>query len=207
MSSQRETAYEKLHQLIASGELAPGERVMELEIARQFGLSRTPVREAIRKMEAEGIISHSPHIGAVVRKLSHQEIVELYEMRLVLEEAAAAMAAKHASEAEIALMRVLNEQILESENSAEAAQINAKFHALIFEAARNQFLIRSFHELSRLIIILGATTIDDEKRREEVYAQHNQIVDAIEAGSEGDAKIFIRNHFITSLGQRLRGGL
>ena len=74
----------------------------EIELAKRFGVSRTPIREAIRKLESEGIIQHLPRIGAVVRQLGQPEIVELYEMRIVLEATAAEMAAQHASSAELA---------------------------------------------------------------------------------------------------------
>ncbi len=204
MTSQRSNAYDQIYALIEGGELRPGDRVFEAEIGKMLGLSRTPVREAIRRLEAEGIITHSPHIGAIVRKLDHQELVEIYELRLVLEDAAASLAAQHASQAEIILLRELNENVLSASEERKAARENAKFHALIFQAARNRFLMRSFDDLSRLLVVLGSTTIANEARRDEVHAQHAKIIDAIEARSAGDAKLFAHEHLLTSLGVRLR---
>ena len=74
-----DTAYERLFHAIEVGEIGPGERLLEIELAQRFGVSRTPIREAIRKLESEGIVRHVPRIGAVIRQLGQPEIVELYD--------------------------------------------------------------------------------------------------------------------------------
>ena len=77
--------YQQLINAIEKGDLRPGDRMLETELASRFGVSRTPIREAIRRLETDGLVVHKPRIGAVVRVLTQQEIVELYEMRIVLE--------------------------------------------------------------------------------------------------------------------------
>jgi len=99
--SQGGIAFTKLMEAIKSGNFRPGDRLREVDIAERLSLSRTPIREALRRLEAERIVEHRPRIGAVIRTLSQTEVVELYEMRLVLERTAAEMAAKHAIEAEV----------------------------------------------------------------------------------------------------------
>ena len=99
--SSGQAAYNALLKAISDGTLKPGDRLREVEVSNLLNLSRTPIREALRRLESEGIVEHQPRIGAAVRKLSHTEIVELYEMRVVLEKTGAEMAAKHASDAEI----------------------------------------------------------------------------------------------------------
>jgi len=94
--SQGGIAFAKLMAAIEAGDYAPGDRLREVEIADRLALSRTPIREALRRLEAENIIEHRPRVGAVIRTLGQTEVVELYEMRLVLERSAAEMAAKHA---------------------------------------------------------------------------------------------------------------
>ena len=94
--SQGGIAFAKLMAAIEAGDFQPGDRLREVEVAERLSLSRTPIREALRRLEAENIIEHRPRIGAVIRTLSRTEVVELYEMRLVLERTAAQMAAKHA---------------------------------------------------------------------------------------------------------------
>ncbi len=87
-------AYDAMIDAIRRGDFLPGARLREEEVGARLNLSRTPVREALRRLEAEGIVEHRPRAGAVVRQLSHAEVVELYEMRLVLERTAAEMAAQ-----------------------------------------------------------------------------------------------------------------
>jgi len=138
--SQSELAYARLYTAIQSGLFKPGDRVRETDIADRFSLSRTPVREALRKLEADGIIEHRPRLGAVIRTLSHGEVVELYEMRLVLERTAAEFAAKHCSRAEIDELCELNEAIAVARSPTDAANINQHFHQCIYLASRNRFL-------------------------------------------------------------------
>jgi len=109
--SQGGVAFAKLMHAIESGVYQPGDRLRETEIADRLALSRTPIREALRRLEAEKIIEHRPRVGAVIRTLGQAEVVELYEMRLVLERTAAEMAAKHAAAAEVDAMAGLNDEI------------------------------------------------------------------------------------------------
>ena len=105
--------YQKLLAAIENGDLRPGDRLLETDLAQRFGVSRTPIREAIRRLEADGLVAHKPRVGAMIRVLAQQEIVELYEMRIVLEATAAQMAAKHASKAEIHTLKTLNAQMMQ----------------------------------------------------------------------------------------------
>lgn len=203
--SHGQLAYEKLYQAIRSGALLPGTRIRETEIAELVGLSRTPVREAIRRLEADGVIEHQPRIGAVVKSLSHLEIVELYEMRKVLERTAAAMAAKHASRAEIAELRDLNTAMLAAvETPLEVSRLNAHFHRIVFEAARNRYLLASARALSNATLVLGPTTLENVERVTSVVAQHEAIIDALEKGDASAAAEAAGEHIETSLSYRLK---
>ena len=91
-----EYAYERLRTHIREGALPPGTRVREAEVAGQLGISRTPVREALRRLEADGFLTFEPHRGMVVVQLDHQSVMELYAMREALEGTAAGLAAQHA---------------------------------------------------------------------------------------------------------------
>jgi DNA-binding GntR family transcriptional regulator len=82
---QGQTAYRRLLDDIRNGALLPGARLRETELAERLGISRTPVREAIRQLEADGLVTHLPRQGATIRSLDHGEVIELYEMRAVLE--------------------------------------------------------------------------------------------------------------------------
>lgn len=200
-----ETAYDKLFEAIETGMILPGERLLETDLAQRFGVSRTPVREAIRKLESEGIVRHAPRIGAMVRQLGQQEIVELYEMRIVLEGTAAEMAARHASEAEIDTLEALNDDMRRAADAdRDVVRINRQFHLCIVDAARNQFLTHCYHDLSNTLMLLGKTTLDTPARIETVCAQHADIIAALRSRDAPLAAQMMRTHMQTSLTHRLK---
>ncbi|GGX66222.1 transcriptional regulator [Tateyamaria omphalii] len=201
--SQGETAYAQLLAAIRTGEFAPGDRLRETDVADRLNLSRTPVREALRRLEADGIVEHRPRMGAVIRQLSHSELVELYEMRIVLERTAAEMAAKHAAAAEIDALRDLNSTMSKS-SPAEAAALNQDFHRGIYLATRNRFLLDAARALNNALMLMGPTTLADKQRIEVVTAQHDDILTAIAAGDSAAAGEAAEAHLQTSLRYRLK---
>lgn len=140
--SSGEAAYDALIAALHGGVFNPGDRLREEDVAQRLNLSRTPVREALRRMEAEGLILHRPRQGATVRRLDAAEVVELYEMRIVLERTAAELAAKHGTEAEFDTLEAHNTNIRRHRDApARAAAINQAFHRGVYMAARNRFLV------------------------------------------------------------------
>jgi DNA-binding GntR family transcriptional regulator len=203
--SQGEAAYERLLTAIRDGDFQPGDRLREIDVAARLSLSRTPVREALRKLESDGIVEHRPRIGAVIRRLSQPEVVELYEMRLVLERTAAEMAARHAGPAEIDALEALNEQIGKAtDDAALAATLNQKFHRGIYLATRNRFLLESARALNNALLLLGPTTLADEARITVVHDQHREILEALRAGDAPAAGRAAETHLNTSLRHRLK---
>lgn len=198
-------AYEQIYQAIARGDIKPGDRLRETELAAQIGLSRTPIREAIRKLESDGIVEHQPRVGAMVKKPSQQEIVELYEMRIVIEQTAAQMAAKHISDAEVATLQAINTEIAQGGASDQSVKLNRDFHSCILHAARNRFLIQSFQGLAHHFVLLGATTIESDTRVSEVVAQHEDIIKALQERDADAVAQAMRLHMETSLLHRLKG--
>jgi len=204
--SQGEAAYHRLYEAIRSGDFRPGDRLREIEVAKRLDLSRTPVREALRKLESDGIVEHRPRLGAVIRTLTPSEVVELYEMRLVLERTAAQMAAKHANDAEIDLLNDLNDQIAAlGDDTQQAAALNQDFHHRIYLASRNRFLLASARGLNNALMLLGPTTLDDDARIKTVSSQHARIIEAIRAGDQTAAGDAAEAHLQTSLRHRLKG--
>ena len=198
-------AYDAVIDAIRRGEFLPGARLREEEVGARLKLSRTPVREALRRLEAEGIVEHRPRAGAVVRRLSHAEVVELYEMRLVLERTAAEMAARHGSAAEFDTLADLNRQIAgERENPARAAAINQEFHRGLYLACRNRFLLDAARGLNNALLLLGPTTFTDADRIDVVVGQHAAIIAALEARDAKAAGEAAATHLETSLRHRLR---
>ena len=200
-----EAAYRALMDSIRSGVFRPGDRLREEEVGERLSLSRTPVREALRRLEADGIVEHRPRIGAVIRKLEHAEVVELYEMRMVLERTAAEMAAKHGADAEFDTLDDLNNAIeQERGNPAKAAAINQEFHHGLYLACRNRFLLEAARALNNSLLLLGPTTFSDKDRIAMVVRQHRDIVDAMRQGDAEAAGAAAEAHLQTSLRYRLR---
>lgn len=203
--SSGEAAYDALISSIKEGVYPPGHRLREEEVGERLTLSRTPVREALRRLEADGIVEHKPRMGAVVRQLSHGEVVELYEMRVVLERTAAELAARHGTDAEYDTLDDYNQEIAaERNNPSRAAAINQEFHRGLYLAGRNRFLLEAARALNNSLLLLGPTTFTDEARIDTVVRQHQMIVDALRDGDVEAAGAAAGAHLQTSLRQRLR---
>lgn len=203
--SSGEAAYASLIEALRSGEFSPGDRLREEDVAKRLNLSRTPVREALRRLENNGIVEHRPRIGAVIRKLSHTEIVELYEMRIVLERTAADMAAKHGSEAEFDALDDMNTRIsLMEETPTLGAAINQDFHETLYLAARNRFLIAAAKAINNALILLGPTTYTDPDRIRIVVAEHGDLISALRQRDGSRAAQAAETHLQTSLRYRLK---
>ena len=197
-------AYQRIIALIQNGIFQPGDRLREEELGERLGLSRTPIRESLRKLEADGIVEHRPRSGAAIRQLSHGEVVELYEMRAVLERTAAEMAARHGTEAEFDALADLNEAIAnERTNPAQAAAINQNFHRGLYLSCRNRFLLESARALNNSLLLLGPTTFTDTDRIDLVVNQHQDIIDALRQRDASAAGRAAEIHLGTSLRTRL----
>ncbi|MEL6521208.1 MAG: GntR family transcriptional regulator [Pseudomonadota bacterium] len=203
--SSGETAYEALIASIRDGVYLPGHRLREEDVGERLKLSRTPVREALRRLEAEGIVEHRARMGAVVRKLDHAELVELYEMRVVLERTAAELAARHGTDAEFDTLDDLNQEICdERENPSRAAAINQEFHRGLYLACRNRFLLEAARALNNSLLLLGPTTFTDADRIDTVVRQHQMIIEALRASDVEAAGAAAEAHLQTSLRHRLK---
>ncbi|MGR3755707.1 MAG: GntR family transcriptional regulator [Tranquillimonas sp.] len=202
---QGQGAYLRLLDEIRSGALPPGSRLTETEIAERLKISRTPVREAIRRLEAEGLVSHMPRAGAVVRRLSYPEIMELYEMRVVLEGTAARLAARSASEVEIEELAAINAEMAAASGDGGAmSRLNRQFHTRLIDAARNRFLVRSVNTVQTTLLILGPSTLEEAARAREATEEHRAVVDALTRRDGDAAEALMRRHMEAAQRTRLR---
>ncbi len=202
---QGQGAYRRLLEDIRSGTLAPGARLRETELAERLGISRTPVREAIRQLETDGLVVHLPRQGATIRSLDHAEVVELYEMRAVLEGTAARLAARAASDIELAELLALNAELEQAPVGAAARELNRVFHRTLIDAARNRFLIKSMSALQKTLLILGPTTLADPDRAISAVAEHAAVLAALRARDGAGAETAMRAHVEAALSARIRG--
>ncbi|WP_417208945.1 GntR family transcriptional regulator [Antarctobacter sp.] len=203
-ASQGNATYQRLLDEIREGRLMPGERLRETELAERLGVSRTPVREAIRQLEADGLVAHVPRIGASVRKLDYAEVMELYEMRAVLEGTAARLAARAASEVELLELAALNEQLAGAGTGPDASRLNRIFHATLLDAAKNRFLARSMLSLQRALMILGTSQMYDSARAVEAVEEHRRLLEGLMARDGAAAETAMRAHIEAAQRMRIR---
>ncbi|WP_425079589.1 GntR family transcriptional regulator [Ruegeria denitrificans] len=199
---QGNSVYQRLLDEIREGALLPGDRLREIDLSNRLGVSRTPVREAIRQLEADGLVTHVPRQGATVRSLSYAEVMELYEMRAVLEGTAARLAARAASDIELDELEVLNDQLAQAGTGPEAARINRVFHATLLDVAKNRFLAKSMLSLQKALLILGPSQLLDNERADAAVAEHRRIMAALKSRDSAAAEMEMRTHI--QAGQRMR---
>lgn len=188
-------AYELLLSDIEEGELAPGTRLRELALAERLGLSRTPVREALKRLELQGIVVHEPHHGAVVASLDYGQTAELYLMREVLEGTAARLAAQHATEVEInVLQRMVERDRGLAGDASLLARSNRQFHRQIRDTARNRFLGQALEALRLSLALLAGTTLGEAGRAAAAVDEHAAIVAHIARRDPEGAEYAAREH-------------
>lgn len=190
-----EAAYRYIRSAIQDGKLTPGERLREVELARQIGLSRTPIREALGRLESEGLVAHDATRGVVVAELDHAMVTELYFMREVLEGTAARLAAQHASDVEISILDDLCHQY-EAALSDEAALAvaNRRFHETLYRCSHNRYLLNMVTVLHNALSLLGSTTLGNPERAAESLREHRAVVTAIRARDADAAEQALRSH-------------
>lgn len=200
---QGQSAYRRLLSDISAGILPPGTRLREAELADRLGISRTPVREAIRRLETDGLVTHLPRQGAAIRTMDYAEIMELYEMRAVLEGTAARMAARAASDIELGELAALNDALSRVEGP-EAYELNRQFHLTLLDAAKNRFLLKSMNALKKTLLILGPSTLNETDRAQEAVAEHSRILDGLRVRDGDRAEAEMRAHIEAAHRVRLR---
>jgi len=203
-SRQGRDAYGKLIHQIRTGALSPGDRLIETELADRLGISRTPVREAIRQLESDGLVSHLPRAGVVVRKLDYAEITELYEMRVVLEGTAARLAARAASDVEISELAAINDEMRTARDTDHLYDLNRQFHDVLLNAARNRFLVKAVEAVQKTLLIIGPSTMEEGERAAEAITEHDQMLTALAARDGAAAETSMRIHIEAAHRARLR---
>ncbi|MEM8754629.1 MAG: GntR family transcriptional regulator [Pseudomonadota bacterium] len=196
--------HERIMAAIDRGEFPPGGRLLETELAARFGVSRTPVREALRRLETQGVVTHEPRKGAVVATLDYDQLGELYAVREVMEGLAARLAARHASAAEIQLLRDMIAADREIVEPKAMAQANKRFHRQLHLASHNRYLNQTLEPVRRSMALLTKTTFASKGRIESSNDEHERIVDAIAARDEDAADDAARVHIANAYAVRLR---
>ncbi|MEM7693562.1 MAG: GntR family transcriptional regulator [Pseudomonadota bacterium] len=197
-------AYGAIIAAIRAGDLLPGSAVREVSLAKTLGVSRTPVREALRQLEAEGLVVKSPRVGTVIRTLTPTEVSELYDTRAVLEGSAARFAARAASPiARDELLAINADMAAAVDDPARLSALNTAFHAALLAAAHNRFLVAAVEGVRKTLLILGPTTLN-RPRAADAVAEHAAVLSAIRARDEMAAEAAMRRHIEGAHAARLR---
>lgn len=178
----REVVCETLREAIRSGVLQPGERLMEIQLAEELGVSRTPVREAIRKLELEGYVIMLPRRGTYVANLSIKDINEVFEIRTALDVLATGLAAERITEEELEQLERLLVQIgeyIEQNDMEKIVEIDTQFHDLLYRASRNDRLVGIINNLREQLTRFRSISMSYPGRLKKTLEEHSRMVEAI----------------------------
>ncbi len=199
----RDVVVERLRALITEGKLPAGEWLRQERLAAELGTSYTPIREALKQLEVEGLVEHVPYRGMRVVKFSADDVMDVYTMRSVLEGLAAASAARRLTAEQLAELRSLHEQMVahaRSDNLDLMRELNRQFHLLIIEASGRTYLIRTLRTIWKwfptMLWSQFAQTSTEANAEREVAdnAEHAAILAALEARDSAAADQLMRNH-------------
>ena len=193
----RELVCEKIRQAITTGIFKSGERLMEIQLAEEMGVSRTPVREAIRKLELEGFVVMIPRRGTYVADISIKDITEVYEIRTALDVLAAGLAAERISDEELEEMQRLLVEIgqhIEEGNIDKIVETDTAFHDVLYQASRNERLVNIISNLREQITTLRGRSMHYPGRLTNTLEEHRAIVDSMAQRDVEKAKKAVRDH-------------
>jgi DNA-binding GntR family transcriptional regulator len=200
--SLAERAYERLRDAIVAGTLAPGSKLSERSLAVSLGISAQPIREALRRLEGEGMVETRPRSGTFVASLDEDRLFEMGHIRAVLEAASAGLAARKAAPADVAALQARLHAIgaaTRQGNAAALAAANDAFHVMLHSITGNAFLIRSLQALRAYLHIGGARLLVDPDQTQQALTEHAEIVAAVAAGDAERAEALMRAHTLRSL--------
>ena len=213
MSRAADLAYSALRDAVIEGRRAPGERLGEIEVAAELGLSRTPVREALRRLGSEGLVDLLPNRGARVRSWTAEDLDETYELRAALEGLGARRAASRITGDDLDRLAALADEMVTVDPSlghrppgdfADLADLNAEFHAVIVRAAGSGRLGETLKGVVQVPLVLRTYRRYTAEALARSHAHHHEIVDALRAGDGTWAESVMRSHVLAARAVLLR---
>ena len=193
----RELVLDAIRQAIIEGDLKPRERLMEIQLAEELGVSRTPIREALRKLELEGFIVMIPRKGAYVADISFKDIADVYEIRAALEGLAAALAAERITDEELEEMERLlvgKAEAIAQNDMEKLVDVDTRFHELIYQASRNERLFNIINNLREQIQRCRTTSLSVPGRMQQSLQEHRIITEAIQSRDTQYARQVAQEH-------------
>ena len=204
MKAHQTDAYTLILEAIDVGVYKPGDRLVESDLAERFGVSRTPIREALQRLETQSLLTRDGR-SLIVSSLDHNQLAELYVVRAELEGLAANLAARHATEEEVRVLRdmVERDRTLLG-NPSELARANRRFHKQIHLASHNRFLVQQLDLVHRSMALMATTSLAAVGRDEDALQEHDAIISAIEARDSIAASDALKTHISKAFVTRLK---
>lgn len=193
----RDVVFQTLRQAILKGELEPGERLMEIHLAKRLGVSRTPIREAIRKLELEGLVVMIPRRGAVVASITEKDMRDVLEVRRTLEMMAVEVACDRISQEELERLRLAGVEFQKDREGGDLVQLardDMAFHEIIYGATGNQRLIGILNNLREQMYRYRMEYLKDTSSYERLDQEHSRIYESICVRDKETAREAIREH-------------
>ena len=193
----RDTVCETLRDAIRRGILEPGERLMEVQLAEELGISRTPVREAIRKLEQEGYVIMMPRRGTYVSSVSVNDIKEIFEIRSALESLSTGLAARRIEPDELEKLRALLTEIeghIQRKDIDKIVETDIEFHGLLYQVSRNERLVTIISNLKEQLARFRTLSMSYPGRLQETLEEHRAMVEAIAANDVEAARDAAERH-------------
>ncbi|TNJ40825.1 GntR family transcriptional regulator [Phaeobacter sp. B1627] len=192
-----DTIAEELEELIFSGVYADGDRLDEVRLAEHFGVSRTPLREALQRLALSGLVELIPRRGAFVRQPGPVELLEMFEVMAELEAVCARLAARRISDTALTELRAANESCQQAVEARDADAYyfeNERFHSIIYQQSGNSFLAQEAAKLHKRLQPFRRQQLRFRGRMAQSMAEHEEIVRALENGAANPAAEALRNH-------------
>ena len=205
-SFMREEVYNTLLDWIMEGELRPGEKLLDKELAERMGISRTPVREALRRLEDKGLVESAANRWTRVSAVSIDEPEKIYQVIWTLEELAVNQVIEQMSAADFARMSQANERLRDAvaaHHPVQASAADIEFHGVFIQKSRNSYLISILHDLKISYRRVEVTYFEKGNCGKHSYDEHRRILEAMQAGDRDMARAMVRLNWQNSL-QRLR---
>ena len=186
----RDVVFNTLRKAILRGELKPGERLMEIQLANKLGVSRTPIREAIRKLELEGLVLMIPRKGAEVAQITEKNMQDVLEVRKALEELSVQLACERITPEQVEEMKMAAEdfrKVLKSGDVTKIAEAGVKFHDIIFAATNNQRLITLLNNLREQMYRFRVEYLKQKECYPQLLEEHDKLIALISGGEVEEA--------------------
>ena len=193
----RDVVFNTLRQAILRGELKPGERLMEIQLANKLGVSRTPIREALRKLELEGLVNMVPRKGAEVADITETSLRDVLEVRKALEELSVQLACEKITEEEIEELKRVAERFkdtLDDQDVTKIAEADVAFHDVIYTATDNQKLILLLNNLREQMYRYRVEYLKKEEAYPQLIAEHEELIDNISKRNKEEATRIMCEH-------------